>query len=388
MRASRDQEIVATWLEPVSLREMVVALRDTGFTGDTYRGSFADLNASLEDDAAGTLHFLRHGYAEGRIFQTGLDLAGLDRLRRLPVHNRVYLQNVLVALVAAWAGVNIRSGTDLVTHARTLDRFRAMGGVPLLILGDAAAGFYRHGVSLGDRWICPLAMAPLEGGIDELRRTPPHAPARASGQDGMPTIWKFGQSEAHVGYLAHRLRQGIAPGDTGAFMAFAAPMIRDYTTFLAAAVPVQERREHWIASLFPPVWLAAEFDLPAPSLVAEFGPGLEGLIAAAGPDRLLDRTAMYREFNVLLEKTVLELGFNVLRNFDCFLAAHGVIDEQYMVAMRDLDELDYGTTRGVVATSLWNIVDGNRTHAPPAGIQEQFEQLLEEIRLVQMGQSA
>ena len=388
MRVSRDEEIVAIWLEPVSLRDMLTALRDTGFTGDTYRGCFADLNASLEDDAAGTLHFLRHGYAEGRIFRTGLDLAGLDRLRRLPVHNRVYLQNVLVALVAAWTGVNIRSGIDLATHGPTLDRFRAMGGVPLLILGDAAAGFYRHGVSLGDRWICPLAMAPLEGGIGALLRTPPHAPARASGQDAMPTIWKFGQSDAQAGYIAHRLRQGIGPGDIDAFMAFAAPMIRNYAAFLAAAVPVQERREHWIASLFPPVWLAAEFELPAPSLVAEFGPGLEDLIAAAGSDRLLDRTAMHREFNSLLEKTVLELGFNVLRNFDCFLAAHGVIDEQYMVAMRDLDELDYGTTRGVVSTSLWNIIDGNRSTTPPAGIQEQFEQLLEEIRLVQMGQSA
>lgn len=262
--------------------------------------------------------------------------------------------------------------------------------MPLLILGDATAGFYRRGVSSGDRWVCPLAMAPLEGGIEALLRTPPRAllsPRPDSGQDAVPTIWKFGQPDMQVGYLAHRLRQGIGPGDMGAFLAFAASMIKNYTACLAAAVPVQERLDHWIASLFPPVWLAAEFELPAPDLVAEFGPDVGDMIAATGSDKLLDRTGMYRDFNALLEKTVVELGFNIVRNFDCFLTAYGIIDEHYMVALRDSNDLDYATTRGVVSTSLWSIIDGSRVTAPSSGIREQFEQLLEEIRMVQMGPS-
>ena len=386
--ASLDEEIVTAWLEPVGLPDMLTALRDAGFSGDVYRGCFADLNAKLEDDEAGALHFLRHGYAESRIFQTRLDLAGLSRLRRLPVRNRVYLQNVLVALVTAWTGVNIRSGADLATHAAAIEKFRALGGVPLLVVGDASAGFYRRGLSLGDRWICPIAMAPLEGGIEALLHTPPPillAPSPGAGQAPMPTIWKFGQAEAQAGYLAHRLRRGIGPGDTDAFLAFAAPMIERYAAFIAAMVPMRERPAHWIASLFPPVWLATEFELPAPDLIAEFGPGVQDIISVAGSDKLLDRTSLYRGFNMLLEKAVVKLGFNVLQHFDCFLATHGIVDELYMVPMRDAHDLNYATTRAVVCASLWNIVDGSRVAAPSAGIREQFEQLLDEIRMVQAG---
>ncbi len=387
-RASLDEEIVIAWLEPVGLPDMLTALRDAGFSGNVYRGCFADLNAQLEDDEAGALHFLRHGYAESRIFQSRLDLAGLSRLRRLPVRNRVYLQNLLVALVTAWTGVNIRSGADLTTHAAAIEKFRALGGVPLLIVGDATAGFYRRGLSSGDRWICPLAMAPLEGGIEALLRTPPPillAPRLGAGQAPMPTIWKFGQADVQAGYLAHRLRQGIGPGDTDAFLAFAAPMIERYATFLAAVVPLHERPAHWIASLFPPVWLAAEVELPAPDLVVEFGPGVQDMISVAGSDKLLDRTGLYRGFNMLLEKAVVKLGFNVLQHFDCFLATHGVIDEFYMVPMRDAHDLNYATTHGVVCASLWNIIDGSRVTVPLVGIREQFEQLLDEIRMVQTG---
>ena len=385
--ASLDEEIVIAWLEPVSLPDMLTALRDAGFSGDVYRGCFADLDATLEDDEAGALHFLRHGYAESRIFQTRLDLAGLARLRRLPVRNRAYLQNVLVALVTAWTGVNIRNGADLATHAAAIEKFRVLGGMPLLIVGDATAGFYRRGLSSGDRWICPLAMAPLEGGIEALLRTSPAllpAPAGA-GQAPMPTIWKFGQAEVQAGYLAHRLRLDIRPGDTEAFLTYVAPLVERLATFLAAVVPVHERPAHWIASLFPPVWLAAEYELPGPDLVAEFGSGVQDMISVAGSEKLLDRTVLYRRFNMLLEKAVVKLGFNVLQHFDCFLATHGIVDELYMVPLRDAHYLNYATTRGVVCASLWNIIDGSRVAAPPVGIREQFEQLLDEIRLVQAG---
>lgn len=385
--ASLDEEIVIAWLEPISLPDMLTALRDAGFSGDVYRGCFADLDATLEDDEAGALHFLRHGYAESRIFQTRLDLAGLARLRRLPVRNRAYLQNVLVALVTAWTGVNIRNGADLATHAAAIEKFRALGGMPLLIVGDATAGFYRRGLSSGDRWICPLAMAPLEGGIEALLRTSPAilpAPAGA-GQAPMPTIWKFGQAEVQAGYLAHRLRLDIRPGDTEAFLAYVAPLVERLATFLAAVVPVHERPAHWIASLFPPVWLAAEYELPGPDLVAEFGSGVRDMISVAGSEKLLDRTVLYRRFNMLLEKAVVKLGFNVLPHFDCFLATHGIVDELYMVPLRNAHDLNYATTRGVVCASLWNIIDGSRAAASPIGIREQFKQLLDEIRLVQAG---
>ena len=383
MKNNLDEGIVAAWLDPVSLRDMLAALRDTGFSGDVYRGKFADLNATLEDDEAGALHFLRHGYAEGRIFQIGLNLAGFDRLRLLPVPNRVYLQNLFVALILAWTGVNIRSSADLTTHRPTLERFKAMGGMPIFILGDAAASFYRQSVSLGDRWICPLAMAPLEGGIKALLHTSPLAPRWNTDQGMVPTIWEFGQSDVQTEYLIHCARRGVISSDVDAFLNFAVSMIKKYTTFLAAVVPVQERREHWIASLFPPVSLAIEADPLMPTLVAKVGVDLEDKIVA-GFGKMLDQTIMYRKFNSLLEKTVIRLGFNVLSNFDCFLAAHGVIDEQYTVATPNLKALDYAKTRGVISTSLWNIIDGNRTAAPSTSIQEQFDLLLKEICMVQM----
>ncbi len=370
MSGGTDEDIVAAWLEPVGLGDMLAALREAGFSGDVYRGCFADLNANLDDEDAGTLHFLRHGYAESRVFPVALDLAGLDRLRQLVLRNRVYLQNLFVALVTAWLGTNVRSAADLATHGPTIERFRGMGALPLVILGDPFAGLYRRGVSVGARWICPLALAPLEGGIEALLQAPPRTLLAARPDldiEAMPTLWNFGQLDIEQGYPSHRLRREIGPGDADAFRDFAMPVVQAYAGLLAAAVPAQDRALHWIAGVFPPVPRAAD--------------------PAAGADSLLDRTAMHQSFNDWLGRAAADLGFNVVRNFDCFLAGHGVVDPGYLAVLRDSPALDYQATRGVIATSLWSIVEDCRPGAPSGSIREQFEQLLEEIRLVQLGQS-
>lgn len=46
MKIDSDREIVESWLEPVSLHDVLAALRHAGFSGDVYRGCFADLNAT------------------------------------------------------------------------------------------------------------------------------------------------------------------------------------------------------------------------------------------------------------------------------------------------------------------------------------------------------
>ena len=386
---STDEDIVSAWLEPIGLRDMLAALRDAGFSGDVYRGGFADLNANLDDEDAGTLHFLRHGYAESRIFPVALDLAGLGRLRQLGVRNRVYLQNLFVALATAWIGANVRSADDLATHGPTIERFRGMGALPLVILGDPFAGLYRRGVSAGGRWICPLALAPLEGGIEALLDTAPHTLLAARPDldiEAMPTLWNFGQVDIEQGYLSHRLRRDIGPGDMDAFRDFAVPVIEAYAGFLAAAIPAQERALHWIAGAFPPAPQAAEHRLPA-RLVPEFGAALQDRLTVAGADSLLERTAMHQSFNDRLEQAVTDLGCNAMRNFECFLAGHGVVDPCYLAVLRDAQSLDYQATRGVIATSLWSVVEDRRLAASSGGIREQFEQLLEEIRLVQLDQS-
>lgn len=375
MKTNPDREIVEGWLEPVSLHDVLAALRHAGFSGDVYRGGFADLNAMLKDDEAGVVHFLRHGYAESRVFRTGLDPAGLNRLRQLPVRNRVYLRNLVVALATAWTATHIRSSADIALHGPMIEQFRIMGGVPVLILGDASANLYRRGALSGERWICPLAMAPLEG-IRELLRAPAGAlPTQksASDRDTIPTIWKFGQSDVQDGYPAHRLRESIGCNDMKSFQAYADVTIRDYAAFLAAAVPAQERAEHWIADLFPPVWQA---DLE-----------LQERIVDDRADSLLDRTAMHRVFNARLERTVAGMGFNVVRNFDSFLAAHGTIDEHYLTVRRNSDQLAYHTTRGILSVSLWNVVDSRSAAVSSTSIRDQFTQLLGEIRQVQAGRS-
>src|ERR1700712_4576594 len=93
MSSNSDEEKVSGWLEPVRLDEMLAALRDTGFSGDAYRNGCPDLNMTLESGHAGAMHFLRHGYAESRVFAIALDPGGLERLRQLPVRNRTYLMN-------------------------------------------------------------------------------------------------------------------------------------------------------------------------------------------------------------------------------------------------------------------------------------------------------
>ena len=390
MNTSIDRDIVDSWLEPVSYRDTLLALRDAGFSGDVYRSCFADLNATLEDDDAGTLHFLRHGYAEGRIFRTGLDLAGLNRLQQLPVRNRIYLQNVLVALVTAWSGANIHSAADLVAHRPMIEQLRAMGGVPLVVLGDASSGFYRRGVSSGERWICPLAMTPLEGGIEALLRIPSQATISSQpdfDQDTLPTIWKFGQFEVQTGYLAYRLRLDIKPGETDAFLDFASSVIDSYMKYLDKAVQIEDRRRHWIAGVFPPVRQAVGHEPAAPALIAEFGVDVHDLIARLGFDTLHDRMAMHQRFNAALEQKAIELGFSIVHDFDALLAAHGVVDRHYLPMMPDSDELDYLATRGIFSTSIWNIVDDKTASTASGGIRERFEHLLEEIRIVQMGEA-
>ena len=384
-----DEDIVAAWLEPVSLRDMLAALRDAGFSGDVYRGGFADLNANLDDEDAGTLHFLRHGYAESRIFPIALDLSGLGRLRQLGVRNRVYLQNLFVALATAWIGSNVRSAGDLATHGPTIERFRSMGALPLVILGDPFADLYRRDASVGGRWICPLALAPLEGGIEALLHAAPRTLLAVRPDldvEAMPTLWNFGQVDIEQGYLSHRLRREIAPNDMDAFRDFAMPVIQAYGRFLADAVPAQERALHWIAGAFPPAPQASDQPLPA-RLVLEFGGALQDRLTAAGTDSLPDRTAMHQSFNDWLGQVAADLGFNVMRNFECFLAGHGVVDPCYLPVLRDTQSLDYQATRGVIATSLWSVVEDRGLATPSGGIREQFEHLLEEIRQVQLDQS-
>ena len=389
MSGDSDADIVSGWLQPLALPDMLAALRDAGFSGDVYRGCFADLNANLDDEDAGTLHFLRHGYAESRVFPVALDLAGLSRLRQLATRNRVYLQNLFVALVTAWVGTNLRSADDLATHGPTIERFRNMGALPVVILGDRFAGLYRRGVSAGARWICPLALAPLQGGIEALLHTALRTllPTRPDlDNEAMPTLWNFGQVDIEQGYLSHRLRREIGAGDADAFRDFAMPLIQAYAEFLAAAIPAQERALHWIAGAFPPVPPAAEPPLPAPHLVLEFGPALHDRLAAAGVDSLPDRTAMHQSFHDWLGRAAADLGFNVVRNFEGFLAGHGVVDASYLAVLRDTQALDYQATHGVIATSLWSIVENRRPATGSGGMLEQFEQLLHEIRLVQLGE--
>ncbi len=170
-----------------------------------------------------------------------------------------------------------------------------------------------------------------------------------------------------------------------AFRDFAMPVIQAYGRFLADAVPAQERALHWIAGVFPPAPQAADQPLPA-RLVAEFGAALRERLTAAGADSLLDRTAMHQAFNDWLGQAAADLGFGFVRDFDGFLAGHGVVDPCYLAVLRDAPSLDYQATRAVIATSLWSIVEDRRRAAPSGGIREQFEQLLEEIRLVQLGQ--
>lgn len=371
MSTDLDEEIVGGWLKPVELGEMLAALGEAGFSGGLYRGGFADLNATLEDDRAAALHFLRHGYAESRVFATRLDLGGLDRLRNLPVRNRIYLRNLVVALATAWTGSNICGNAEAVTHRSTIDQFRTMGGIPLFILGDASASLYRRCALRGNRWICPLAMKPLPGGIEELLRGPAKIPRHDFGQEVVPTIWKFGQFDMQSGYPVHRRRHGIRSGDIDAFESFAAPVIKGYAAFLAASIPLRERPEHWIAGLFPPVWQAA----PEP----------RDRDPAADHESLHEQTALYQQFNVLIEKTMVDLGFNIVRNFDNLLARSGVIDERYLVAEGNADLPDYGATDGILSTSLWSIIDSRSTAVPSGTIQRQFRQLLDEIRTVQRG---
>ncbi len=355
MKQNADEEQVTRWLEPVTLAEIVAALRRTGFSGDVYRGCFADLEASLDDDDAGTLHFLRYGFAEGRIFRTGLDLAAIDRLRKLPARNHLYIRNILTALVTAWTGTHVRSIATLAANGGRIDRLRAMGGVPVLILGDHSAGLYRRGASAGERWICPLAMAPFEG-LDALLKTPKQSllPPQT-----MPTIWKFGQSDVQARHH-----------DLTALLAFAEPRIAAYAAFLAELVPASSRASHWIAGLFPPVWQAGR---EAP------------LAEEIGADSLAARTAMHHAFNQRLEHAVRPLGFNLIRDFEPFLTAHGIVDDRYLVPLRDSPDLDYRATHGILSTSLWNVAADRATAAPPASIRDQFANLLEEIRSVQMG---
>ena len=384
-----DSDIVAAMLEPLNLRDLVAALDHAGFSGDVYRRSFADLNASLEDDAAGTLHFLRHGYSEGRIFPVQLNLAGLDRLRHLGVRNRIYLQNLFVAVITAWIGTNVRNSVDLATHGPTIEHLRAMGALPLVILGDAFAGSYRRGSSIGMRWICPLALMPLEGGIDELLRTAPSALLAAQPDldvEAIPVLWAFGQVDIEHGYLAHRLRNGIGTGDMDAFHDFAMPLAMAYMEFVAGAVPREEFALHWIAGPLPPARQATDQGLTASDLVREFGRDLPEKLAAAGVDSLLDRTLMHQSFNGKLEQAAANRGFNFLHTFDYFLAGHGVVDDQYLAGSAASLDLNHQRMRGVIASLLWSIVYDRRITGPSGSIREQFVTLLEEIRLVQLGE--
>nr|WP_321984999.1 hypothetical protein [uncultured Lichenicoccus sp.] len=103
-----------------------------------------------EDEQAGCLHLLRYGCSETRIFPVELELDGLQRLGVLPAGNRSYLRNLFIALANAWLGEMLQSPAALLAHGAAIDALQTLGAVPLLILGDRSAAFYRRWIPLGD----------------------------------------------------------------------------------------------------------------------------------------------------------------------------------------------------------------------------------------------
>jgi len=386
-----DEELVAEWLAPLSVGDLGEALADAGFSGNIYRDCFADLHSQLDDEAAGLLHFLRHGFAEERVFPVELDLAGLDRLRRLPIANRLYVRNLYTALVTAWLGVSVRSIAQLSTHAATVQRFRQSGGVPFLLVGGPALRLYRRGDWCGQRWLCPLAMDPIEGGLEALAgcRHETLLPVPGLFAEPLPVLWVFGHADLEWSWLAHRLREGIRPDNMDAAASWTQSRAQAYLAFLCRAVGTGDRAMHWLATVLPPVPASAgRADPPTvavpPALQAEFGPAIQRLVQGER-DSLLHRTLMADQFNQALLPAAREAGFNMLDCFDRLLSGQGMIDERFLSPQRESLLPDRQATRGILVTALWTMAASPRRAAEAPSMREQFEHLLRDIRAVQMG---
>ena len=357
MNADMDDHVVAGWLHPLGLRDVLAALSRAGFSGDRYRNHFNDLRELLPDEDAATLHFLRHGFAEGRVFPVALDLAGLQALHELSSRHGGYSRRLLAALVNAWVGDTIREWAGIALHWPTIEAFRRLGALPLLMLGDRSVRLYHAGVSFGGHWICPILMPAVDGGLAMLLQHPAsvveglEAVRRGSAaQPRLPTLWSFATPD--------RMEPTTA-------------LAENYAQLLEGAVPATERVSHHVAGMLPPA-----------------GRGLDELagLSRGLTDPLLERTMAVRRFNGVLHDRVLHAGFNIVDDFDCLLGTNGCIDPVYLATAPEPMSLDTNATRALLSTSLRSLVLPPKLPKEADRMTDRFAQLLVDIRRMQLAE--
>ena len=331
---------------------MLAALHGSGFSGNAYRARSSDLSAMLEDDRAGCLHFLRYGYSETRIFPIALDLDGLQRLGALPVRNNFYLRNLFIALANAWLGEMLQSPAAVVAHGAAIEVLQTLGAVPLLVVGDRSAAFYRRWITLEEGWLAPIVIPDLASDLASLMAGPEPALdllaalARAGfGLSRIGIVWAFGFAE------------GVAP-DPKLAVAF--------VDWLCAAVPTESRGRHHLAGLLPPAWQRDE---------GEAG-------AAASHTRLA------HDFNVALGRSAARTGVAVISAFDSLLTAHGTVDTAFLSVPPEPAGLDFHATRGIFSVALRMMLTGSGMASENGSMIDRFRGLLDEIERVRAGQSA
>ena len=348
LTSGADQEVVERWLHPVTLPDMLVALHRSGFSGRAYLARSSDLSAMLEDEHAACLHFLRYGFSETRIFPIELDLGGLQRLHALPVRNRIYLHNLFIALANAWLGEMLQSPAALLAHGAALEVLQTLGAVPLLVVGDRSAVFYRRWIPLGDGWLAPIVIPGLASDLASLLAGPEPA------LDLLAAVARAGFGLSRIGFL---WTFGFADGNSPE-----PELAKKFVGWLRDAVPKESRSRHHLACLLPPT---------SPS---------------DGAEAVAERSGLAHAFNIELGRSATQAGFGFVSAFDSLLTPHGTIDAAFLSAEPGPSGLDVHATRGIFSALLRTMLTGQGAAQVTGSMADRFRGLLDEIGRVRAGE--
>jgi hypothetical protein len=359
---------------PVAPHAVGDLLIRAGFDPEQYRNAHPDLQAAFSDSWGSTAHFMHSGFAEGRTYPAKVDLDGMRELFSASICNQTYVGHLASGL--SRLGFAIRGEpADAMSVASASWNGPAIGGVPVLVIGDSHARLCTCPTARRDHWIIPIHAVLPAATASALRDKNARAGygvrvatvLRIAHEIGWrpehPILLKFGQHDVEFASTFDRLRRGASRYGPTECEEFCATSVEQYRSFLEETVPTLLRRSVMILSTFPPalsddVWGRGVLDLRVIPLHSGLSSDemAERIRQAEIPD-IFERTRMHRFYNRLLSEMAEQLGIDYLDVMEDLLSPLGIVAPQYLTEIDNDHHLSWPHAGPVITAAIWHALE-------------------------------
>jgi hypothetical protein len=351
----RDQTGVC---DPSHLADRV---RACGFDEHAYLTQNRDLQLAGFDPEAAFLHYLTHGYREGRDPVCGTLPRGLQAQSSLDIPDQHYASQLFQSLFfgqlrnpetadAMWTDID----SDVIGH------IRRQRGIPYYIVGDSHVNHYVRSGWVDDQWLAPLPIvchaasaiglanddAQLGYGRKILRW------AGTAARFDVPIYLKFGGIDCEFLWMSRRIRDRRYKFSLPEFDQFAGESISRYGQFLDRLIAILGRTNLRVCSVFPSVmrddcWVDGYIDAHRGS--PENNNSLAAALKKVDVPDLRTRTELRRRYNRSLGALCREKDLRFIDDFNPLLGGDGILDSRYLGAHGGRDfHLDIAASKAVL----------------------------------------